>query len=97
MKTRTVSICLLLLAVASCSGERYVEVIDVEPVIVRGALDRTKGDDFDFESIFESFQARQLILMHTYFPYDDAIMGLMYEYFPGALVFHSSMHSWLAP
>jgi hypothetical protein len=66
MRTRTITVCLALLAALSCSGERYVEVIDVEPVIDSAALARSKGDTIDFESILGSFQAAGDLYTMTY-------------------------------
>jgi len=66
MNIRTVSICMILLAIASCSGERYVEVIDGEPVIDTAALGRSKGEAFDFEAMLESFQVNGGIYTMTY-------------------------------
>ena len=66
MKIRNITVGLILIALASCSGERYVEVIDVEPVIDASALDRSKGDPFDFEAILESFQVNGGIYTMTY-------------------------------
>ncbi len=78
MNIRKLAVCLILLSVTSCSGERYVEVIDVEPVIDKSALDRTEGEALDFEAMLESFQVNGRIYTMTYQGDFDRMAGMQH-------------------